>query len=64
LCAAAEGAVQLKRWAVSSSPSARAACRLDDLVDALVAELERVRKFAKRGAVEMETTHGAVELCA
>jgi hypothetical protein len=47
LCAAAEGAVQLERWTLSSSPSARAACRLDDLVDALVAELEGVREFAK-----------------
>jgi hypothetical protein len=46
LCAAAEGAVQVDRCALSSSPSARAACRLDDLVDALVAELEGVRELA------------------
>jgi hypothetical protein len=46
LCAAAEGAVQVERCALTSSPSTRAACCLDDLVDALVAELEGVREFA------------------
>jgi hypothetical protein len=62
LWSAAEGAGQLERCAIPSPPSTRTSCCFDDLVDALVAELESFGEFAKRCTAQMEATNGAVEL--
>ena len=45
-----------------AQPAAGAAGRLDDLVDALVAEAEGTGQLAERGAVQVQAADGAVEV--
>src|SRR5262249_12962560 len=62
LRAGAERAAQLRRRAIALAPAACSAGRFHDLVDALVAQLQRLGELAQRRTAQVEASHGAMKL--